>query len=107
MALRVLRERSLGLKRGAQVPHQREQPRPDVALEQFGAELEGGPAAADDEGLGSVAGVERRRHGVDVAAPLAQGEAEAVLLVVAEGLLEAPPGERPVRRTAQADLLPA
>src|SRR5712664_4124131 len=50
------RERSLVVKRGAQVPYRREQPRPDLALEQLGAELEGGPAAADDDGLGSVAG---------------------------------------------------
>src|SRR5258707_3721132 len=98
-------ERSLVANRGAQVADQREQPRPDFAFEQVGPKLKSGPAATDDHGLGSVSGIKRRGHGVDVSAPVAQREAEAVLLVLAKGLLETPPRQRPFIRTPLAQLL--
>src|SRR5438105_3445315 len=97
--------RSLLLNRGAQVPDQRQKARSDVALEQIGPELERGPTAPDDDWFRSGARVERRRNGIDVAAPVSECEAIAVLLVVAERLFETLPRQRAILRSPRADLL--
>src|SRR5205085_642183 len=77
----------------------------EVALEQIGRQLEPRPAAADHERLRSVARIERRRDGVHIAAPIAQAQAEPVLLVVAQRFLETSPRQRPVLGPACLELL--
>src|SRR5207245_6445070 len=97
--------RSLLLNRGAQVPDQRQKARSDIALEQIGPELESGPTASDYHWFRSVARIERRRDGVDVAAPVSEREAKAVLHVVAGRLIETLPSTRPLLRAPGRDHL--
>src|SRR5438477_4910914 len=95
---------SFGVERRAEVSYQRQEPGTDVVLEQIRVELECSAAAPDDQGFASVARIEWRRDRIDVTAPVSQCEAEAVLLVVAEGLLEALSRERPLIGALQPDL---
>src|SRR5512138_2062781 len=74
--------RSLAGQGGADVPREREQPRADVLLQAVRLQLEAGAAAAEDHRLGGVGGEERHRDPVHLAPPLAERDAEPVLLVV-------------------------